>query len=179
MKGNINTMKKLWFIIVLALVAGLTSVQAQGPIQVINGGTNMAVVSSTEATATTLIAGVYAGQAYTLFNGGGGTNGFNMNLPSGAAFTIFTNSSGGVSITQKSQFTPSGYRVSATFFNPWTNSIGIKLSGNYPVGATPDRILLSSNTVTLYFEDGYNGPISARSLTVDGGGSLTYSDWGN
>lgn len=176
-------MKKLLGLsIMLALLVGFTTAQAQGPIQVVNGGTNLNVITTSDTTNSPIIANVYQGQAYTVYNASGGTNGFNMNLPAGASFTIFTNSSGGVSIIQKPAFTPSGYRVGVNIYNPSTNfTIGVKLTGNYPATATPDRIVPRNSSINLYFEDGYNGPISARAMTnIDATvETLTYSDYGN
>lgn len=173
--------KLLGFIITLAL-AGITSVNAQGPVQVVNGGTNLALITTTDTTNSPIIANVYQGQVYTVFNGSGGTNGFNNNLPAGTSYTIFTNSSGGISIIQKPTFAPSGYRVGGSIYNPSTNfTVGVKLSGNYPTNATPDRIIPRNSSMSLYFEDGYNGPICARAMTNNDAvsESITYSDYGN
>lgn len=179
-----KNMKKLSFsIITLALLVGFTTCKAQGPISVINGGTNLAVISLTDTTDSPIIANVYAGQNYTVANAGGGTNVVSLTNPSGSSYTTFTNSSGGISQIQKPGFAPSGYRICVNICNQWTNSIGIKFSGTYPTGAPPDRVILALTSQSFYFEDGYNGSICARTFgaaTVGiGGGSLTYSDWGN
>lgn len=177
-------MKKLLGFIAALTLAGITSsVMAQGPVQVINSATNLACVSWGDTTNTPIIANVYDGLGYTVANSGGGTNVVVLSPPQGASFTIFTNASGGISIIQKATFAPSGYRVGGAVYNPNAYSIGLKFSGNWPTGAPPDTLIYPLSCKTLYFEDGYNGPISARAVTNSANnfdnGSLTYMDFGN
>lgn len=158
-------MKTIKFIAiaVLSLVLG-HEVLAQGNINIINGGTNLAVVSSNEATATPIIAQGYIGGRIT-YPALGDTNIIVL------GYTVASTGGGTNSLLSPIPHT-SGYRAAAfvsnlnTNFGGITQDIGIKL-GVYPVGGTPDYVLVGGTSRQLYFGGGYNGLISARSMTTN------------
>ena len=172
-------MKTLGFIIAL-LTASLTSVFAQGQIQIINGGTNLVAIATNDATDVAIIANTYIGAFNTVQNNGGVTNVLVSNQPSGTSYITNVNSSGGLSIVQRPTFAPSGYRVCANVFNANTNGVAVSIKfGYFPVGTVPDAVINPGAQAKFYFEDGYDGVISARSQTNTGVANIVYSEFGN
>ena len=75
-------------------------------------------------------------------------------------------------------YTGIGARLGVHLFNGCSNTVGVKLNSAYATNSTADVTLLVSNSITLYFGDGYNGVISARSITGTNNGILTVTPFG-
>jgi hypothetical protein len=197
LKGNNEPMKTLFkFIAIGMLVWSLGgSVFAQGNINTLNGGTNLAVVSATDTVNTAIIAQQYIGGTIkfpatggaVVIGGSGPYTTYGMSNIVVYGYTV-TSYGGGYSNTLNYLIPhTSGSRVGvfitnlgAADNNPGTNyDIGIKL-GSYPVGGVPDYVILGGQCQQLYFEGGYNGEISARSLSSSNeSGGIIFSEIGN
>jgi len=184
-------------IVVLSLGA---EVFAQGNINVINSGTNLAVIAAADSADSAIIAQQYIGGKITFPATGGATaissnNGVVVYGMSNIVVYGYTVTSYGTTNVPNVLIPhTSGSRVAVFLTNlmppsqsgagyPVTNNdYGVKL-GAYAVGAAPDYVIKGGESKELYFEGGYNGEISARWLGTNSYVSVTngllYSEIGN
>ena len=189
----------LKFIVTLAFIVCLgQELLAQGNVNIINSGTNLAVVSYGDSTDSTLIAQQYIGGKVAFPAAGGATvissNGVNVYGMSNIVvygYTMTASIAGGTNLPNTLIPHTSGSRVGVFITNmgppsvyPGTNlDIGIKL-GAYASNAVPDYVVPGAQCQFIPFQGGYNGEISARytgtnALPIGGTPGLIITEIGN
>ena len=148
-------MKRITTLLFAVVLVALIGMPVQAEIDVINHGTNLAFIASNNTTDTATIASSWLGPVQNVYS-----------------YSSIQNL-----LTNQPPTQLIGNRLWACVVNnSSTLSCGIKLGG-YTNGATADMIVLPLQTKVIPLGGGYNGIISARSLTSTGG-TLTYFEMG-
>jgi len=73
----------------------------------------------------------------------------------------------------------SGFRISVNVYNSGPGQLGLRLGSKYTTNDVADITIPAGTGEQLFLGEGYNGPISARSVNTNVTAAFIWSEWGN